>query len=430
MAALTAGAGTAHGALTYDEIAAEALILLENELIATRCVDTSLTKYFSASKNGFKEGDTVTVPITPRQKSATGRTLVKQPLVDKFTTMTVDTQRHWGVSQHMIDLALNMADFRERFLAPAMSDIAHQVDLDILTKMTQGFYHTSGTPGTAVNYTAIDKAGALMTTNAIPKDGMRSCLVDPLDAHNLRVALSAVGASARLQESAIESATLGRIGGMPVMESAQAYHHTVGARGGTPLVAGGSQSGKTLDIDGLSNSVTGWGLKGDVFTIAGVYAVNQANRQSTGQLQQFVLTADVASSGTGTATLSFEPEINSGAQSFTNDNGDTVSTAAYQTVTALPADNAAVTFVGTAGATYRQALAFHKSATAFCAVPIPMPKGAVIKARKTSGKSGLTVLITGGYDTETMEDIARLDILYGVKVLDPRLGHRIWGEAI
>jgi hypothetical protein len=44
-----------------------------------------------------------------------------------------------------------------------------------------------------------------------------------------------------------------------------------------------------------------------VFTIAGVYAVNPQTRQSTGSLQQFVVTADLTASSTG--TLSISPAI-------------------------------------------------------------------------------------------------------------------------
>lgn len=65
-----------------------------------------------------------------------------------------------------------------------------------------------------------------------------------------------------------------------------------GAFGGTPLVAGASQTGTTLNIDGVSN-VTGWIKAGDHF------AVN-------GELKMAVDDTDTAA---GAGTLSFRPRL-------------------------------------------------------------------------------------------------------------------------
>lgn len=72
-------------------------------------------------------------------------------------------------------------------------------------------------------------------------------------------------------------------------------HTNRGAGGGTPLVAGGSQTGASLNTDGWSNS-TQVLRKGDFFTV-------------NGELK--MVTADVTSSGTGTATVAFAPILRS-----------------------------------------------------------------------------------------------------------------------
>lgn len=71
-----------------------------------------------------------------------------------------------------------------------------------------------------------------------------------------------------------------------------------GAYGGTPLVAGASQTGNTLNIDGCSISVTNWIRAGDYFSVV----VN-------GEHELKMATQDANSSGTGTATLTFEPRL-------------------------------------------------------------------------------------------------------------------------
>lgn len=88
-----------------------------------------------------------------------------------------------------------------------------------------------------------------------------------------------------------------------------------GALGGTPLVNGAAQTGKNLNIDGLSNNVTNWIKKGDYF---------QLGSGTTARL--YKCSQNASSNGSGQATLQFWPPI----------------------VTA-PADNAAVTVTGALG---------------------------------------------------------------------------------
>ena len=67
-----------------------------------------------------------------------------------------------------------------------------------------------------------------------------------------------------------------------------------GAFGGTPLVAGAAQTGKSLDIDGCSLTVTNWIRAGDWFGV-------------NGELKMAV--DDVSSDGSGLATLTFIPRL-------------------------------------------------------------------------------------------------------------------------
>lgn len=71
-----------------------------------------------------------------------------------------------------------------------------------------------------------------------------------------------------------------------------------GNYGGTPLVNGAGQTGNSLNIDGLSLSVTNWIRRGDYFSV-----------NVNGEHELKIATADVNSSGTGTATLQFEPRL-------------------------------------------------------------------------------------------------------------------------
>jgi hypothetical protein len=85
----------------------------------------------------------------------------------------------------------------------------------------------------------------------------------------------------------------------------------------------------------------------------------------------------------------------------------------------------AITAVGTAGTSYRQSMVFHKNAFALAAVPMEKPAGAVDVARKTY--KGLSVRVIPYYDGSNDISNYRLDILFGVKAIDPRLAVRVSG---
>ena len=141
--------------------------------------------------------------------------------------------------------------------------------------------------------------------------------------------------------------------------------------------------------------------------------VNAKTKESTGILQQFVITEDVAAAGgAATATIS-PPIIMSGPhQTVTNAAGNTTM-----------ADNQVVTFIGTASTNYRQNMLFHKNAMSLAIVPMEMPLGAVNGSRRSY--KDFSVRVIPVYDGTNDISKWRLDMLYGKKLVDPRLGVRL-----
>ena len=73
-----------------------------------------------------------------------------------------------------------------------------------------------------------------------------------------------------------------------------------------------TQGSTTLAVTGTgSETVT----DGDVFTVAGVYAVNPQTRESTGSLQQFVVTS-AATATAGAYTLTVSPAMYTAGQTL------------------------------------------------------------------------------------------------------------------
>jgi hypothetical protein len=190
--------------------------------------------------------------------------------------------------------------------------------------------------------------------------------------------------------------------------------HTVGALGGTPLVNGASQTGASLITDGWTAAAATRILQGDVFTIGtgatGCYAVNPVTKANTGELRQFVATADAASDGSGNMTISISPSITtSGGQ---------------QTVVASPANNAAITVLGSANTVSPQNLVFHPDAFAVGFVDLPEPyTGDAF--RVTSEELGIAMRVWQSSDWQQDLHGVRIDALYGYTVFYPEFAVRV-----
>ncbi len=87
----------------------------------------------------------------------------------------------------------------------------------------------------------------------------------------------------------------------------------------------------------------------------------------------------------------------------------------------------AITAVGTASTGYRQRLVFHKNAFALAMVPMISPPGASQVSRQSY--KGTSVRLIPTYDGTNDRSNYRLDVLYGVKAIDPRLAVRLSGSA-
>jgi len=226
----------------------------------------------------------------------------------------------------------------------------------------------------------------------------------------------------QLVQQAFKSGKVGNVAGLNTFMAQNVPTHTVGPLGGTPLVNGANQN-TTYDLTGVNTQsliTDGWTAAaaqrvniGDVFTIAGVYDVNPVTKAPLSILKQFVVDAasTLNSDGSGNLTLTIAPQI--------------VSSGAFQNVSGAPADNAALTFVGTASTAYTPSLTFHKNAFALAMVPMVRPPGAVDCSRQS--KNGISVRIIPFYDGVNDVSTWRCDVLYGLQTIDRRLAVRTSG---
>lgn len=412
----------ANTTLTIDVIAKEALMILDNNLIAAKQVHRGLESEFGNAMNGYEAGETVSIRRPTDFTVRDGATASAQDVVEGKTSLTVDKQKGVDFSFTSKELTLNIGELSERVIKPAMVQLANQIDSDVYSLYKQ-VPNWVGTPGQTINsYADFAKGPERMDEYAVPASD-RSAILSPADHWGLLGSQTSLYIS-DAAKGAYREGSLGKIGGVDTYMAQNIPTHTVGVATGTPLVNGGSQVStydsvkntmtQTLNTDGWTNSVTGILKAGDVFTIDNVYAVNPVTKATLPFLKQFVVMADANSgASTGPAALTIYPAI--------------IASGAFQNVSAAPADNAAITVQGTGGTGYRQNLFFHKNAFALAMVPMVAPPGAVGVTRQSY--KGTSVRMIPTYDGTNDKSNFRLDVLYGVKAIDPRLAFRASGTA-
>ncbi len=408
--------------VVHNLIAKEAVMILDNELVMAKKVFRGYEEEFGKSINGFEPGETISIKRPTDFTVRDGATMSVQDASEGKFSLTVDKQKGIDFQFTSKELTLNIKKLSERVIKPAMVQLANQIDSDLMA-LYKDVPSWVGTPGQVINSNQdFSKGPERADEMANPTDGRCSVLA-PADHWGLIGAQTAL-LNDRLVGKAYTKGSLGNIGGVETYMAQNVPTHVVGVATGTPLVNGANQNvtwdasqdtnTQSLITDGWTNSITDILLQGDVFTIADVFAVNPVTKATLPFLRQFTVMADADSgASTGPATLTISPPI--------------ITSGAQQTCSAIPADDAVITVMGTGGTGYRQNMIFCKNAFALVSVPMVYPPGSVDVTRETY--KGTSVRLIPVYDGVNDVSKYRLDVLYGVKAVDSRLAHRLSGTA-
>lgn len=398
--------------LTIDQITREGLRILVNNLGFARNTNKEYDSSFA--NDGAKIGDTLRIRKPARYTIRTGATLDVQDHTETKVDLQLDNQVGVDVNFTSKELTLDISDFSDRVLKPAMATIANKIDLDGLA-LYKDVYSSVGTLGTAPNAASILlNANQKMDEMATPRDGERCCAFDPAANSAMVNALRGLFQSSGKLDSQYRKGMMGMdtLGFKEIYMDQNVNVHSTGDSGDLTCAVNDTvaEGDTTIDLDTVSVAAPTV-KKGDIFTIAGVNAVNPQNRTSTGTLQQFVVTADATGSGNAITGVAVSPAFKAAG--------------AFQTIDALPLDNAVVTFYGTSSSQSPQNLAYHRDAFTLGTADLLMPQGVDFASRQVH--EGISMRIVRDYDINNDALPCRIDVLYGWKSLYPELACRIWG---
>ena len=400
----------AQSLLTIDMITNKALEILENNLVITRNVNRQYDDSFAVE--GAKIGDTLRIRLPDRALVTDGAALQVQEVQQQFTTLTIASQKHIGVNFTSAEMALSLDDFADRVLKPRVSQLAASIDADVANSY-KDIFQSVGTPGTTPATSLVLLQAQQKLNEAAAVMSPRYATVNPAANAGLVEGMKGLFNPTSTISRQFKNGMMGEgiLGYEEINMSQSIKQHTTGSRAGAHSVTTtiSTQGAATIDITGTGTETI---KKGDVFTIAGVFAVNPQTRESTGSLQQFVVTEDATAVGGAYTGVKISPAI------YTSSN-------ALATVDSFPTSGDTITFLGSASTQYPQNLIYHKDAITFGTADLMLPQGVDMASRKVH--NGISMRIVRQYDINNDRMPCRIDVLYGYSVIRPQMAVRMWG---
>lgn len=413
---------TGNTLLTIDMITREAVRLFKNSNLFIMNMDTQYDPAFAV--DGAKIGNTLRIRLPNDYIVTNGPALQLQNTTEQYTTLTVSSQKNVAVPFTTAERTMSIDDYSEIVLAPMINNLAGEVAASVMEGSEGGVSNfVSNVDGSAA-LNVVSATGAIIApVMATFLQGNATLTRNSADMMSRRIVLdpttnaNAVSALSGLLNPTPEISAQFRSG---MMKSGLGYERwfedqTVIAHTSGTFSAGGTVNGgnQTTAVGGgtiLVNAITGTLKAGDFITFAGVNQVNRVTKRSYGRLQQFVVTADVATTGTSIpiypALIPSAAFVAGGPQQQ------------YQTVDASPINGAAMKLLTQSGEVYNKCIAYTQKAVTLATADLVMPKKAVEEAARAV-YDGISMRILTDYLTGTDQLATRIDVLFGFKYIRP-----------
>jgi hypothetical protein len=379
-------------------------------------VDRGYGKEWDNLPEGAKVGYTIQQRIPTAPIVNEGQALQLQPYINQTVPISLTHQLQVACGWSTADDTVAIDEVQERWTKPAGKSLAAKCDSLLGAEVYKSVYFTIGTPGTPISDNKTYTDGAARLFNVGTPDDI-SAVLDPKAMSAIVSANFAVfnlpGGDRNWKSGQFSGENFGI---KAWFRDAYLPTHTTGTfTSSTPVVSAGSQTGSTLTISGMGTYAL---VAGDTFKVAGVNALNPVGKTDTGDLQEFTLTVAVAGSSTG--TLTFSPPI--------------ITSGPLATVTASPANNAAITFTGATGTvsatmaatSSRQSLIFAPSAFAFVNAPLARKLAGANTGQIRDPKAKVSMRYVEQYNIQTDQEPRRIDMLVGNAAVQPYYAMRAW----
>jgi hypothetical protein len=352
----------------------------ENNLLAADLVTWKQYDGSYDARNGYMVSEQIEPRYVVTHTTGGNKDLSAGVQASAFGSEMFSVNDSFGTSMGWaeFDKIKNIGDARESVaVKAAANNLAEQIDSYIMGVAGLAANNAVGTAGSNVaTYGDVAKAYTRLKKEGVDDTDLRMVLSYD-DREALANTVVAYTATDSLSTQTFRKGFEGEIAGLPTMFTQQLSSITPGTRtngavnGASQNVnykdvcksttANGRYLTQTLAADGFGANAT---IKdGEIFTIANVKAWDNRKQQVQTHLQQFRVVGDHTADGTGAvAALRIFPAIVI---------GDTDQNSAHRTVDTAPADNAVITFYGTASTAYTPRFLIQKPAIVVSTMDLP-----------------------------------------------------------
>jgi hypothetical protein len=375
------------------------------------------------AQDGAKIGTSLNIRMPSRYSVRTNATLDPQDHVERSTPLNVTSQYGVDLSFTSVELTMQLDDFSERIIEPAIAQLSAQIEGDCFNaayKLVNNY--TNATTDGLMTYRRFQQGGANMTNNLAPQSGRTACMSPESTIEFNDEVKGLFQAQDNIRRQYIEG-QMGRTGGFDIYENTLVPNHTSGTLDSAAALTDGAALGNSVttnawisQTDLSINGVTADTLKaGDIITIDQIFDVHPETKAVRGKLKTFVVQSDVTLTTAATSyTVTVKPGLIWGT-------GNAYQNAAI--VGSTDTDNHSVTLVGAIGSSFGQDLQFHKDSFVFATADlVDVSKYGAWGARAV--KDGISMRIAKQYDINADAVPCRLDILWGFAGLYPELANR------
>ena len=395
--------------LTSSIITREALRVLHQKCNFIGSINRSYDNSFA--NTGAKIGDTLRIRLPNEYAVRSGMTRSNQDTVELQTSLAVTNVKGVDCSFTSEELTLSLDDFSERILVPAMSVLAAAVEADAIS-MYKDVYNLVDQDTVAFGFNTLSSGREMLTNNLAMLSGRVANLTP---ANTTKFINDTKGLFQASEEIATQyrEGKIGQTSGFTsIYENTLLGNHQTGTAAKTTgyLTSGAVTTNGATAAPVITGTTTF--LKGDVITFAGAIRVHPESKQSTGILQQFVVTADYVG-GTGNVQISPAVYTSTGRQNLT--------------AAGIPTGAAVVKVGAGANELLGNSLAYHKDAFTFATADLILPKGTDMAAREVM--DGISMSMVRDFNINDRTFPVRFDVLYGFKTIRPQLATRLHADG-
>ena len=397
--------------LTIGDITREALRVLHEECQLLKACTRKYEDRFA--KSGAKIGASVDIrrPVkfdVIKQADVTGQI---EDSGESFITLNMNKRRVIPMQFTSEELTLEIDEFSKRFIRPAIQRLARQIDVDIADEIVANGYRLGRSDiSTPVTFEDVTLLNAQLSSQ-FAETGDRRLFMDAFNQAKIVNENKGLFQSAEEIGKQYETGSMGIAGGFDFIGSETVpkinFTGTITASAVNGVVANGAT---TIALDGITGTATSI-VKGQAFTVPGVYQVDPETLEALPRLYTFIAAADAVIAGGAATVTVVTPIVNTSDATFVK---------GQVNVSALPADDAVVTFLegaAPANSIGQLGVALAPEAVAFASVDLELP--GVSKMEYRDEYEGVSMRIVKTYNGLTDEGLYRVELLYGVKTIRP-----------